>query len=365
MTRDSRRGLALLWATLVAPATVHAQLTPDRTYYGIDRPMPMTVAAPPRDRPAPLADGVPGPPAPEPAPALLTIELLAFGDTSPVASSHVLEGRIDMASLFPELWTSRPPRVLYAQLRVDGRETGSPVVLEPMITPASATIIDPQSRQAWFIDPATNTPNFDARTKGELLFNSPPLNYTGIRAWTEDYAAFDTEQGRIVFRFRPDQAPAAVANIRELIGGGFYTDTIIHRVVNRLPATGHPFVIQFGDPGGTGEGGHGRHVDLERSGLPHDFGVLSMARDDHPDTNGSQVFICLSREGTARLDGRYAAFAQAVEGAEVILRLASVKTDAATQRPVTPPRIAGASLIPAPPMGRAPRPVVKPASSGR
>jgi len=99
--------------------------------------------------------------------------------------------------------------------------------------------------------------------------------------------------------------------------------------------------------------------------LPHDFGVLSMARDDHPDTGGSQVFICLSREGTARLDGKYTAFAQAVDGADVILRLAAVRTDAATQRPVTPPRVLGASLIPAEPFGAAPRPVTRPAAAGR
>jgi cyclophilin family peptidyl-prolyl cis-trans isomerase len=234
-----------------------------------------------------------------------------------------------------------------------------------MVTPASATIINPQTRQAWFLDPSTNAPNFDARTQGELLFNTPPLNFSGIRAWVEDYVAFDTDQGRILFRLRPDQAPATVANIRELVAGGFYTDTIIHRVVNRLPTTGHPFVIQFGDPGGTGEGGHGRHVDLERSLLPHDFGVLSMARDDAPDTNGSQVFICLSREGTSRLDGKYTAFAQAVDGADVILRLAAVRTDAATQRPITPPRVLGASLVPAEPFGAAPQPVKRPASSGR
>lgn len=353
--------LAMLW---LANATF-AQLTPDRTYYGINRAVPMSVQSPPPDRRPPLAEGEPGPPAPEPPPSPLVIELHAFGDASPVASSSVLEGRVDMAALFPELWTSRPPRLLYAQLRAGDREVGSPVVLEPMVTPATATIVNPQTRQAWFIDPATNAPNFDARTQGELLFNAPPLNFSGIRAWTEDYVAFDTDQGRILFRFRPDQAPATVANIRELVAGGFYTDTIIHRVVNKLPTTGHPFVIQFGDPSGTGEGGHGRHVDLERSMLPHDFGVLSMARDDAPDTNGSQVFICLSREGTARLDGKYTAFAQAIDGADVILRLAAVRTDAATQRPVTPPKVLGASLVPARPFGAAPRPVTRPASSGR
>jgi cyclophilin family peptidyl-prolyl cis-trans isomerase len=358
-------GLFVHLATSCLVPLAVAQIVPDREYYGINRPMPVTVKAPGTPIPQPLPPDVPGPPAPDPAPPSLQIELVAFDDPAPLASSHVLEGRVDLAALFPELWTSRPPRLLYAQLRADGREVGSPVVLEPMTTPPAATIVNPQTRHAWFIDPATGKPNFDARTQGELLFNSPPLNHTGIRAWIEDYMAVDTDQGRITFRFRPDQAPATVANIRELVAGGFYTDTIIHRVVNRLPTTGHPFVIQFGDPSGTGEGGHGRHVDLEPSQLPHDFGVLSMARDDHPDTGGSQVFICLSREGTARLDGKYTAFAQAVDGAEVILRLATVRTDAATQRPVTPPRVLGASLIPAEPLGAAPRPVTRPAPTGR
>ena len=98
---------------------------------------------------------------------------------------------------------------------------------------------------------------------------------------------------------------------------------------------------------------------------PHDFGVLSMARDDAPDTNGSQIFICLSREGTARLDGKYTSFAQAVRGVETIMKLGSVKTDEKTQRPIDPPKVLGARLTPAPPFLQSPRPVQRPATQER
>jgi len=130
----------------------------------------------------------------------------------------------------------------------------------------------------------------------------------------------------------------------------------VHRVVPRLPS-GHPFVVQFGDPAGGGDGGPGCNIQLENSKLPHTFGVLSMARDDDPDTNGSQVFVCLSREGTARLDGKYTSFAEAVSGADVITQLAAVKTDQRTQRPLEMPRVVSARLVPAPPFGTGPAPV--------
>ncbi len=79
-------------------------------------------------------------------------------------------------------------------------------------------------------------------------------------------------------------------------------------------------------------------VDLEKSDLPHNFGVLSMARAGDPNTNGSQVFVCLSRDGTEFLDGRYTAFAQAVSGAEAIRKIAMVPVDA-NDRPLDPPMI--------------------------
>ncbi|MCX5691879.1 MAG: peptidylprolyl isomerase [Planctomycetota bacterium] len=377
-------------ALFLLNAQALGQLTPDRTYYGINRAMPMTVriprAAAPASAAVPLTNATAAAPAASPAspdePAKSTgdaptpadkappaapvpsttsmeavIELFLAEDAKPISSAPVIEGRVDMAALFPELWTATPARLLYAQLRVGSGHVGSPVVLQPMVTAPTATLLNTQTRQAWFADPVTGTPNYDARKQCELIFNTPLSHYSGIRAYVEQQVVFETSEGEIEFQM--------VNNLLELVRGGFFTDTIVHRVVPRLPATGHPFVVQFGDPTGTGDGGPGYAIDLEQSRLPHDFGVLSMARDDHPDTNGSQVFICLSREGTSRLDGKYTAFAQAVRGEDVIMKLGSVKTDEKTQRPLSPPRILSARLVPAPPVMQRPRPVVRPAANGR
>ena len=114
--------------------------------------------------------------------------------------------------------------------------------------------------------------------------------------------------------------------------------------------TGRRFVIQGGDPSGTGEGSAGWDLPMENSTLSHDLGVISMARADHPDSAGSQFFFCLSREGTARLDGQYCAFGYAVKGAETIAKTADVEIeDVAAGKPTTPPSITRMSLVPAPP----------------
>jgi peptidyl-prolyl cis-trans isomerase B (cyclophilin B) len=364
-------------ATLGAVHPAHAQLTPDHTYYGINHPMSMKVAIPKEARaaavvPAAKAEDATGdatgnakePTKPASDPSDAVIELYAWDDTRPASSAHVVEGGIDLAAVFPELWTATP-RLLYAQLKVGETKIGSPVVLQPMVTPRKAQLFNAQTRQAWFVDPKTGKPNYDARKECELSFPTPAAHYSGIRAYCEQHVVFTTSEGAIEFKMRPDQAPNTVNNLLDLVRGGFYTDTIVHRVVPKLPATGYPFVVQFGDPTGTGDGGPGYNIDLEASSLQHDFGVLSMARDDDPDTNGSQVFICLSREGTSRLDGRYTAFGQAVKGAQTILALGSVKTDEQTQRPLTPPKILRATLIPAPCFGEGPSPVRRPAAAER
>ena len=134
----------------------------------------------------------------------------------------------------------------------------------------------------------------------------------------------------------------------EVARKGFYDGTIVHRIV---PAdrNGQPFVIQGGDPTGTGDGGPGYDLPLEPSRLPHDFGVVSMARNDWPDSAGSQWFVCLSREATARLDGQYCAFGYAVEGADAIVKIAAGEVaDLATGRPKSPESVLRASVQPAP-----------------
>jgi peptidyl-prolyl cis-trans isomerase B (cyclophilin B) len=187
--------------------------------------------------------------------------------------------------------------------------------------------------------------------------------YSGLRAWQDRHVVFSTTLGDIEFRMRPDQAPDTVANFLELVEGGYYTDIIFHRIIGRREGAA-PFKAQVGDPTGTGTGGPGRFIDLEPSTLPHDFGVLSMARTGDPNTNGGQVFVCFSREGTSFLDGQYCSFAQAISGAETILALEAVKTDPG-DRPLDPPVLKSAKTVPAPPFTESPQALARPTETGR
>ena len=158
-----------------------------------------------------------------------------------------------------------------------------------------------------------------------------------------------TTKGDIRIAMKPDEAPNTAWNFLELARGGFYRDVAFHRVV-KLDRNGLPFVIQGGDPTATGDGGPGYWLPIEDSHLSHDFGVISMARSDDPDSNGSQFFFCLSREGTKRLDGQYCSFGYAVDGTQTIKAIAEVElADVEAGRPVDPPLIRSAELIPAPP----------------
>ena len=119
-------------------------------------------------------------------------------------------------------------------------------------------------------------------------------------------------------------APNTVNNFISLIKKGYYDGIIFHRVIRG-------FMIQGGDPQGTGVGGPGYSIKGEFSGngfqndLKHTKGVLSMARTMMPDTAGSQFFIM--HETSPHLDGQYAGFGKVIEGIEVIDKIASVATD--------------------------------------
>ena len=122
----------------------------------------------------------------------------------------------------------------------------------------------------------------------------------------------------------PEIAPETVQNFVELASKGFYNGLIFHRVI---PG----FMIQGGDPQGTGMGGPGYTIKGEftangfRNDLKHARGVLSMARAMDPNSAGSQFFIM--HEDSPHLDGQYAAFGKVIEGIEVVDKIASVKTD--------------------------------------
>ena len=122
----------------------------------------------------------------------------------------------------------------------------------------------------------------------------------------------------------PEVAPNTVNNFISLVKKGFYNGTIFHRVI---PG----FMIQGGDPQGTGTGGPGYEIPGEFTGngfqndLKHDRGVLSMARTMVPDSAGSQFFVMVAP--APHLDGQYAAFGKVIEGMEVADAIVSTPTD--------------------------------------
>lgn len=133
----------------------------------------------------------------------------------------------------------------------------------------------------------------------------------------------------------PEIAPITVQNFIDLASKGFYNGLIFHRVI---PG----FMIQGGDPQGTGVGGPGYCIKGEfsangfRNDLKHTRGVLSMARAMDPDSAGSQFFIM--HEDYPSLDGQYAAFGKLIEGIEVVDKIASVRTDY-MDKPLEPQQI--------------------------
>ena len=136
--------------------------------------------------------------------------------------------------------------------------------------------------------------------------------------------------GVIKAELYPEIAPITVENFLSLAEKGFYDGLIFHRVISG-------FMIQGGDPTGTGMGGPGHTIKGEFrangvvNNIKHERGVLSMARSMMPDSAGSQFFIM--HKTSPHLDGQYAAFGRVIEGIEVVDRIAATKTDR-SDRPV-------------------------------
>ena len=139
-------------------------------------------------------------------------------------------------------------------------------------------------------------------------WNSPPEMQ--IDAEKSDRANIETEKGTIVLELYPEHAPKTVNNFVFLAREGFYDNLIFHRVIS-------DFMVQGGDPTGTGRGGPGYQFEDEVRGNPlkHGRGVISMANAG-PNTNGSQFFITHSPQ--PHLNGRHTVFGKVVEGLEVV-----------------------------------------------
>ncbi len=137
-------------------------------------------------------------------------------------------------------------------------------------------------------------------------------------------ATLKTNQGEIVIELNAKQSPITVNNFVTLAKKDFYNKTIFHRVING-------FMIQGGDPEGTGRGGPGYTIPDELgAGNKNDTGTISMANAG-PDTGGSQFFINLADNNF--LDDKHAVFGRVIRGMEVVEAIGKVKTDQ-NDRPV-------------------------------
>ena len=143
----------------------------------------------------------------------------------------------------------------------------------------------------------------------------------------KDIAIIKTSEGDMMVEFWPEVAPNTVENFKKLARQGFYDGTCFHRVIRG-------FMIQGGDPNSKdpamesawGTGGPGHTIKAEFSNRQHVRGVLSMARSNHPDSAGSQFFIC---HGNASfLDGKYTAFGILIQGDDVLEKIATTATHA-------------------------------------
>ena len=146
-----------------------------------------------------------------------------------------------------------------------------------------------------------------------------------IKKMAETRAVIETKFGNVELRFFPDVAPNHVKNFIELAKKGFYEGTTFHRVI---PG----FMIQGGDPNSKdpdkskhGMGGPGYTVKAEFNEKPHKRGTLSMARATHPDSAGSQFFICVA--DSFFLDRQYTVFGEVVSGMEAADKIVNQPRD--------------------------------------
>jgi cyclophilin family peptidyl-prolyl cis-trans isomerase len=155
----------------------------------------------------------------------------------------------------------------------------------------------------------------------------------------EQVAVIDTNLGRIVFRFFDQESPKTVGAFKKLVQGGFYSGTLIHRVLPEL-------LIEAGDPGTRAEDQDAPAVTvapqpIEKNDLKHHPGTVSMGHSREDPTSKSEFFICLQDVGY--FDGRHTVIGEVIEGLKVVHAISNVPRNA-KQLPLFPVRIRRISL---------------------
>ena len=180
-------------------------------------------------------------------------------------------------------------------------------------------------------------------SKTSILLAALALAITALPAQSEESMKdiriiVKTDKGDIEGVLYPGKAPVTVANFLNLAKRGYYNGLKFHRVIP-------DFMIQGGDPTGTGTGGGPRRLKAEFSQRPHKKGVLSMARSSDPNSASCQFFVM--HDTSPHLDGQYSAFGVVVRGLEVVDAIAKTRTGPG-DRPVAKQEIKSAKVVPAP-----------------
>jgi peptidylprolyl isomerase len=164
--------------------------------------------------------------------------------------------------------------------------------------------------------------------------NGAPSMTTPTTAPQAQMVRLETTMGNITLELRQDM-PVTAGNFAKLAGQGYYDNTIFHRVIDG-------FMVQGGDPTGTGRGGPGYAIPDEFTRNNHNLrGTIAMANAG-PNTGGSQFFINLV--DNTFLDSKHPVFGKVIEGMDVVDQIGKVRTDS-NDRPVTPVKIVKATVI--------------------
>jgi peptidyl-prolyl cis-trans isomerase B (cyclophilin B) len=162
-----------------------------------------------------------------------------------------------------------------------------------------------------------------------------------------EQAVIKTSFGEMTVAFWPDVAPKTVENFKKLAREGFYDGTSFHRIIKGSMVQGGCPNTREGKGGTPGTGGPGYTIKAEFNPKSHVRGVLSMARSAHPDSAGSQFFIC---HGDAKfLDRQYTAFGELVSGEDVLEKIANVPTGGSERStPLQRVALESVKIVPAP-----------------
>lgn len=159
-----------------------------------------------------------------------------------------------------------------------------------------------------------------------IAYEEETMHVSTVEVTGAERAVMVTSKGTVTLEFYPEDAPNHVASFIELADAGFYNGIKFHRVIPGFVAQGGdpitrdltPEQVIAGAPG-VGTGGPGWQQKAEFNSRKHETGTLAMARSQHPDSAGSQFYICLAPQPS--LDGQYTVFGKVVEGMDVVTAL--------------------------------------------